>query len=63
MRTEILLSGLGGWGLILARFLLAETSVLYEDTNATHNYPYGPEPRGGKCKSEEIFRGGEINYA
>jgi len=63
MRTEILLSGSGGQGLIMAGFLLAEAAVLFEGTNATHNQSYGPEARGGNCKSEVIISDGDINYA
>jgi 2-oxoglutarate ferredoxin oxidoreductase subunit gamma len=63
MRTEILLGGSGGQGLILAGYFLAEAAVLYEGKNATHNQSYGLEARGGRCKSEVIISDSEINYA
>ncbi|NLY49849.1 MAG: 2-oxoacid:ferredoxin oxidoreductase subunit gamma, partial [Firmicutes bacterium] len=33
-RTELLLSGSGGQGLILAGIILAEAAAVYDDTNA-----------------------------
>ncbi|MBC7330853.1 MAG: 2-oxoacid:acceptor oxidoreductase family protein [Synergistetes bacterium] len=62
MRKEILLSGYGGQGLVLAGIILAEAAVLYEGMNATHNQSYGPEARGGASRSEVIISDEEINY-
>lgn len=62
MRKEILLSGYGGQGLVLAGIILAEAAVLYEGKNATHNQSYGPEARGGASRSEVIISDEEVNY-
>lgn len=62
MRKEILLSGYGGQGLVLAGIILAEAAVLYEGKNATHNQSYGPEARGGASRSEVIISDEDINY-
>lgn len=62
MRKEILLSGYGGQGLVLAGIILAEAAVIHEGKNATHNQSYGPEARGGASRSEVIISDEEINY-
>ncbi len=62
MRKEIVLSGYGGQGLVLAGIILAEAAVIYEGKNATHNQSYGPEARGGASRSEIIISDEEINY-
>jgi len=61
-RKEILLSGSGGQGLILAGIILAEAAAVYDGANATHNQSYGPEARGGASKSEVIISDEEIDY-
>ena len=63
MRKEILLGGFGGQGLILAGILFAESAVVEEGKNATHNQSYGIEARGGACKSEVIISDDEVNFA
>ncbi len=63
MRKEILLSGYGGQGLIMAGILLGEAAVVYEDRNAVHNQSYGVQARGGECKSEVIISDEEIYFA
>jgi len=62
VRREIVFSGYGGQGLVLAGIILAEAAVVYEGKNATHNQSYGPEARGGASKSEVIISDQEINY-
>lgn len=61
-RTEILLSGSGGQGLILAGIILAEAAVVYDGADAIHNQSYGPEARGGACKSEVIISDEEVDF-
>lgn len=64
MRNEIILSGFGGQGLILAGILLAEAAVVHEGINATQDQVYGIAARGGECCSEVIVSDqGAINYA
>lgn len=64
MRNEVILSGFGGQGLILAGILLAEAAVVYEGINATQDQVYGIAARGGECCSEVIVSDqGAINYA
>jgi len=61
-RKEIVLSGFGGQGIILGGLILAEAAAIYDGKNATHNQSYGPEARGGACKSEVIISDKMIHY-
>ena len=63
MRTEILLSGTGGQGLLMAGVLLGEAAVVYGGMNATQNQTYGVQARGGESASEVIISDEEISYA
>lgn len=63
MRTEIVLSGYGGQGLLMAGGLLGEAIALYEGLNTTNNQTYGVQARGGESRSEVIVSDEEINYA
>ena len=64
MRNEVILSGFGGQGLILAGILLAEAAVVQEGINATQDQVYGIAARGGECCSEVIVSDdSDINYA
>ncbi|NLJ76597.1 MAG: 2-oxoacid:ferredoxin oxidoreductase subunit gamma [Peptococcaceae bacterium] len=58
---EILLSGTGGQGLILAGQILAE-AVIRDGKNAVQTQSYGPEARGGASRAEVIISDGEIDY-
>lgn len=62
MRKEIVLSGTGGQGVILAGLILAEAAVA-EGLNATHNQSYGPEARGGASRAEVILSTEDIHFA
>ncbi len=61
-RYEVRLSGEGGQGLILAGVILAEAAAIYDNKNAIQTQSYGPEARGGACKSEVIISEDEIDY-
>src|SRR4030042_17730 len=61
-RFEVRLSGEGGQGMILAGVILAEAAAIYDDKNAIQTQSYGPEARGGACKSEVIISDEEIDY-
>ncbi|MDD4335537.1 MAG: 2-oxoacid:acceptor oxidoreductase family protein [Desulfotomaculaceae bacterium] len=58
---EILLTGTGGQGLILAGQILAE-AVVRDGKNAVQTQSYGPEARGGASRAEVIISDGEIDY-
>ena len=59
--SEILLSGTGGQGLILAGQILAE-AVVRDGKNTVQTQSYGPEARGGASKTEIIISDDEIDY-
>jgi 2-oxoglutarate ferredoxin oxidoreductase subunit gamma len=59
--NEIVLSGTGGQGLILAGQILAD-AVIRDGKNTVQTQSYGPEARGGASKAEVIISDGEIDY-
>ena len=61
LRQELILSGSGGQGLILAGIILAE-AALHDGKNVVQSQSYGPEARGGASKSEVIISDASINY-
>ena len=61
MRKEIVLTGTGGQGLILAGIILAEAAVL-DGKQAIQTQSYGPEARGGSSKAEVIISEEAIDY-
>ena len=62
MRLEIRLAGFGGQGIIRAGLMLAMASCIYEGKNAVQTQSYGPESRGGACKSEVVISDEDIDY-
>lgn len=62
MRFEIRLAGFGGQGIIRAGLMLAMAACIYEGRNAVQTQSYGPESRGGACKSEVVISDEEIDY-
>ncbi len=62
MRIEVRLAGFGGQGIIRAGLMLAMATCIYGDRNAVQTQSYGPESRGGSCKSEVVISDEEIDY-
>lgn len=62
MRLEIRLAGFGGQGIISAGLMLAVAACLHDNRNAVETRSYGPESRGGSCKSEIVISDGEIDF-
>jgi 2-oxoglutarate ferredoxin oxidoreductase subunit gamma len=60
-RYEARLSGSGGQGLVTAGMILAYAAIL-DGKNAVQTQVYGPESRGGSCRSEVIIADEEIDY-
>lgn len=58
---EVRFSGEGGQGVILAGVLLADAAGS-EGRQVVHTQSYGPEARGGACKSEVILSSREIPF-
>ncbi len=54
-RTEILIGGVGGQGVILAGILLGTAATLFDDKKAVQTQAYSSEQRGGMAKAEVIL--------
>jgi 2-oxoglutarate ferredoxin oxidoreductase subunit gamma len=54
-RTEILIGGVGGQGVILAGILLGTAATLYDGKKAIQTQAYSSEQRGGMAKAEVIL--------
>ncbi|MBP8784903.1 MAG: 2-oxoacid:acceptor oxidoreductase family protein [Synergistaceae bacterium] len=62
-RYEIRVAGSGGQGVILAAVILGEAAALMEEgLTSVQTQAYGPEARGGACKSEVVYSRTEIDY-
>jgi len=62
MRLEIRVAGFGGQGIIRTGLMLAMASCIHSDKNAVQTQSYGPESRGGACKSEVVISDEEIDF-
>jgi 2-oxoglutarate ferredoxin oxidoreductase subunit gamma len=62
MRLEVRLAGFGGQGIISAGLMLAVAACIHDGRNAVQTRSYGPESRGGACKSEVVISDGEIDF-
>jgi len=62
MRLEIRVAGFGGQGIIRAGLMLAMAACVYGDRNAVQTQSYGPESRGGACKSEVVISEEDIDF-
>jgi 2-oxoglutarate ferredoxin oxidoreductase subunit gamma len=61
-RFEIRIAGFGGQGVVTIGRILGEAFSLYEGKNAVVTQSYGPESRGGACKSEVVVSQGKIHH-
>jgi 2-oxoglutarate ferredoxin oxidoreductase subunit gamma len=62
MRYEIRIAGFGGQGIITAGYVLANAISIHDDKYALMSQSYGPEARGGSCKSDVIISDEPIDY-
>jgi 2-oxoglutarate ferredoxin oxidoreductase subunit gamma len=61
-KSEIILAGIGGQGLLLAGLILGDSAAIAEGKHATQIESYAPLARGGASKSEIIISDEEIDY-
>jgi 2-oxoglutarate ferredoxin oxidoreductase subunit gamma len=61
-RYEIRIAGFGGQGVVTIGRILGTAFSVYEKKNSVNTQSYGPESRGGACKSEVVVSDGVINY-
>jgi 2-oxoglutarate ferredoxin oxidoreductase subunit gamma len=62
VRVEIRFAGFGGQGIIKSGIITAAAACLYSQKNAVQTQSYGPESRGGACKSEVVISEEEIDF-
>ncbi len=62
MRIEIRFAGFGGQGIIKSGIILAAAACIHSGKNAVQTQSYGPESRGGACKSEVVISEEEIDF-
>lgn len=61
-RYEIILSGVGGQGLVVGGTILGEAATMFENLNSTLTTSYGVETRGTFTKSDVIISKDEIFF-
>jgi len=62
VRKEIRFAGFGGQGIIKSGIITASAAALYGGKNAVQTQSYGPESRGGACKSEVVISEDDIDF-
>jgi 2-oxoglutarate ferredoxin oxidoreductase subunit gamma len=62
MRIEIRFTGFGGQGIIKSGIMTAMAACIYSGRHAVQTQSYGPESRGGACKSEVVISDDEIDF-
>ncbi|MGD9950607.1 MAG: 2-oxoacid:acceptor oxidoreductase family protein [Desulfobulbus sp.] len=61
-QTEIIVTGFGGQGIILAGRILGMAASLVDKKESTLVQAYGPESRGGACNAQVIISNTPIHY-
>jgi len=59
---DVRFAGFGGQGIILAGIVLGKAVAVCDERNATQVQSYGPESRGGSCRSEVVVSDEQIDY-
>ncbi|MEM2117519.1 MAG: 2-oxoacid:ferredoxin oxidoreductase subunit gamma [Candidatus Bathyarchaeia archaeon] len=62
MRKEIRFAGFGGQGIIKSGIITAAAAAIHSGKNAVQTQSYGPESRGGACKSEVVISEEDIDF-
>lgn len=62
MRKEIRFAGFGGQGIIKSGIITAAAATIHSGKNAVQTQSYGPESRGGACKSEVVISEEDIDF-
>jgi 2-oxoglutarate ferredoxin oxidoreductase subunit gamma len=61
-RYEIRIAGFGGQGVVTIGRILGVAFTVFSGINSVNTQSYGPESRGGACRSEVVLSHAEINY-
>lgn len=59
---EILITGFGGQGIVLAGNIMGKAAALHDGKHSTLTQSYGPEARGGSCSAQVIISDEEILF-
>ncbi len=62
VRLEIRFAGFGGQGIIKSGIITASAACIHGGKDAVQTQSYGPESRGGACKSEVVISEDEIDF-
>jgi len=62
MRREIRIAGFGGQGVITLGTIVAVAAGIHEDLEVAQTQSYGPEARGGACRSDVVISDEPIDY-
>jgi 2-oxoglutarate ferredoxin oxidoreductase subunit gamma len=62
VRVEVRFAGFGGQGIIKSGIIVAAAASIHASKNAVQTQSYGPESRGGACKSEVVISEEEIDF-
>jgi 2-oxoglutarate ferredoxin oxidoreductase subunit gamma len=61
-RYEIRIAGYGGQGVVTIGRILGRAFSVHQGINTVNTQSYGPESRGGACRSEVVVSSGVIQY-
>ena len=61
-RIEVRFAGFGGQGIIKSGIITAAAASIHAGKNAVQTQSYGPESRGGACKSEVVISEEDIDF-
>jgi 2-oxoglutarate ferredoxin oxidoreductase subunit gamma len=61
-QKEILITGFGGQGIVLAGNIVGKAASLGDHRESTLTQSYGPEARGGACSAQVIISDATIHY-
>lgn len=62
MRREVRIAGFGGQGVVTMGTILAIAAGIHENLEVAQSQSYGPEARGGACRSDLVISDEPIDY-
>ena len=62
MKKDVIITGFGGQGIVLAGSILGKAAALGDHLESTLVQSYGPESRGGACSAQVVISTGAIHY-
>ncbi|MDI6823657.1 MAG: 2-oxoacid:acceptor oxidoreductase family protein [Bacillota bacterium] len=62
MRTEVVVAGFGGQGVVLMGTVISKAAGLFEDKEVAQSQSYGPASRGGACRTDVIISTEAVDY-